>query len=123
MARRAMSVCPTPGCPELTEGGRCSGCTAKASAMRSITKNRGRDTRWQRESKRYLRMHPYCECDECMTLSPLLRPVATEVNHMDGLGPIGPRGFDWTNLQAVTRAHHARITGREQPGGWNDRNA
>jgi 5-methylcytosine-specific restriction protein A len=43
----------------------------------------------------------------------LFRPRATEVDHVDGLGPLGPRGHDWANLQALTKAHHSRKTGRE----------
>jgi 5-methylcytosine-specific restriction protein A len=89
--------------------------------MRSRRKNLGRDARWQRESKRYLRVHPYCECVECVLIPEPLRPTATEVDHIDGLGPIGPRGYDWSNLRAMTKAHHARETARNQPGGWNDR--
>jgi 5-methylcytosine-specific restriction protein A len=123
MARRAMSVCSTPGCPELTEGGRCKGCQERARVLRRATKRKPYDrAAWSRTRLAYLRANPYCECDECMALSLLLRPLATEVNHIDGLGPLGPRGHDWTNLQSMTKAHHSRITAREQPGGWNDRN-
>lgn len=122
MARRALSVCPTPGCPELTSAGRCSDCKARAQALRRGPRRSGYSTTtWQRTRRAYLREHPWCECAECMALSPLLRPVATEVNHTDGLGPLGPRGHDWSNLQAMTKAHHSRLTAREQPGGWNDR--
>ncbi|MGH3887921.1 MAG: hypothetical protein ACRDSZ_15395 [Pseudonocardiaceae bacterium] len=27
----------------------------------------------------------------------------------------------WSNLRAMTKAHHSRRTARDQPGGWNDR--
>jgi len=121
MARRALSVCPSPGCPVLTPGGRCSDCKARAQAMRRGSSRSGYGVAWQRTRRAFLREHPWCECDECMTLSPLLRPPATEVNHIDGLGPLGPRGHDWSNMQAMTKAHHSRVTAREQPGGWNDR--
>lgn len=118
----ARSVCSTPGCPALVfPSGRCDDCKAKASALRSPRKNRGRNTRWQRESKRYLQAHPYCECDECADVPMPLRPAATEVDHVDGLGPLGPRGYDWDNLRAMTKSHHSRETARAQPGGWNDR--
>lgn len=117
-----MSVCTTAGCPELTYGGRCGECVAKAQALRgSKRKRHPYGAAWQHTRKAYLRANPYCECDECMQLSSLLRPLATEVNHVDGLGPLGPRGHDWSNLQAMTKSHHSRITAREQPGGWNDR--
>lgn len=118
---RALSVCATPGCPELTPRGRCQECQTKAQRNRRSNKAQGRDSRWYRESARYLREHPYCECDECLQVPELLRPRAEVVDHIDGLGPLGPRGFDWTNLRAMTRSHHSRHTAYAQPGGWNDR--
>ena len=121
MPRRALQVCPTPGCPTLTQGGRCERCEQRASRARRSSTAQGYDARWQRTRSAYLREHPLCECDECEELPALLRPRATEVNHRDGLDPLGPRGHDWTNLQAMTKAHHSRHTAREQPGGWNDR--
>jgi 5-methylcytosine-specific restriction protein A len=118
----AWSVCPTPGCPTLVAtAGRCPECKAAASARRSPSKNRGRDSRWQRTSKAYLQANPLCECPECEALPMPLRPAASEVDHIDGLGPLGPRGYDWTNLRSMTKACHSRATARNQPGGWNDR--
>lgn len=121
MARRGLQVCPTPGCPTLTPQGRCTACQAKAQRARPTAASRGYDARWGRTRSEYLRAHPYCECEECEELPELLRPRAVEVNHLDGLGPFGPRGHDWANLQAMTKAHHSKHTAREQPGGWNDR--
>ena len=119
--RRGLQVCPTPGCPTLTPTGRCQACQGKANRARSKPKNLGRGTAWQRTRGEYLRTHPYCECPECEQLPALLRPRATEVDHIDGLGPNGPRGHEWTNLQAMTKSHHSRKTARNEPGGWNDR--
>lgn len=121
MPRRALQTCPTPGCPQLTPGGRCETCATKARGVRRTPTAKGYGEAWRRTRKAYLRAHPYCECDECAALPELLRPHATEVNHRDGLGPLGPRGHDWTNLQAMTKSHHSRETARHQPGGWNDR--
>lgn len=122
MTPRAHSVCSTPGCPVLVSAaGRCPECKARAAAARSPIKNRGRSARWQRTSKAYLQANPLCECAECEAIAAPLRPRATEVDHIDGLGPLGPRGYDWTNLRAMTKAHHARETAQRQPGGWNDR--
>ncbi|MFJ6659698.1 HNH endonuclease [Streptomyces sp. NPDC091377] len=121
MPRRALQVCPTPGCPRLTPQGRCEPCQRAAARQRPSPASRGYDARWGRTRAAYLRDHPYCECDECEALPALVRPRATEVNHRDGLGPQGPRGHDPANLQAMTKAHHSRETARHQPGGWNDR--
>jgi 5-methylcytosine-specific restriction protein A len=122
----ARSVCSTPGCPVLVfPAGRCAECVAKAAAMRRArggsTAKRGYDKGWQRTRKAYLRLHPYCECAECAAVPMPLRQPATEVDHIDGLGPLGPRGHDWSNLRAMTKAHHSRETAKHQPGGWNDR--
>lgn len=105
----------------LTRGGRCDECQAKARAMRRTPKAKGYDRAWQRTRKAYLREHPLCECAECETVPIPLRASATEVDHIDGLGPLGPRGHDWSNLRSMTKAHHSRETARQQPGGWNDR--
>lgn len=119
--RKAMSVCTTAGCPTLTHGGRCVECLERARALRRGASRAGYDRAWVRVRKAYLRAHPTCECDECADLPMPLRPAATEVDHIDGLGPLGPRGYDWANLRAMTKAHHSRATARNQPGGWNDR--
>jgi 5-methylcytosine-specific restriction protein A len=118
---RARSVCTTPGCPVLTMGGRCGECAARARALRRTSQRKGYDSAWRRTRARFLLVHPYCECAECMLLPMPLKPAATEVDHIDGLGPLGPRGHDWTNLRSMTKAHHSRETARHQPGGWNDR--
>jgi 5-methylcytosine-specific restriction protein A len=121
MARRALSVCSTPGCPTLTPGGRCEACQGAARRSRRTHTRAGYNQAWLRTRKAYLQAHPYCECSECADLPMPLRPTATEVDHVDGLGPLGPRGYDWANLRSMTKAHHARETARSQPGGWNDR--
>lgn len=46
----------------------------------------------------------------------LQRDLATEVDHIDGLGPLGPRGFDPDNLQAMSHRHHSRKTAAETWG-------
>lgn len=118
---RALAVCTVDRCMCRVRQGRCSGCNKRAARGRRSNKSQGRDARWYRESRRYLRAHPYCECDECLEMPDILRPRADVVDHIDGLGPAGPRGYDWSNLRSMTRAHHSRHTGRTQPGGWNDR--
>lgn len=87
--------------------------------MRATATQRGYDAKWQRTRRRYLRHHPVCECDECSKLPYRERPQATVVHHLDGNGPLGPRGHDPTNLQAMSKPCHDRTTAREQPGGWN----
>lgn len=61
----------------------------------------------------YLLAHPICE-DPVGCIEP-----ATDVDHIDGLGPNGPRGHDWDNLRSSCHSHHSKRTARDQPGGWN----
>ncbi|MFD3929546.1 HNH endonuclease signature motif containing protein [Streptomyces sp. NPDC058614] len=116
MPRKAMQVCPTPGCPTLTASGRCADCQAAARSARPSSHSHGYNTAWQRASARYLEDHPYCECPECSALPPLQRDLATEVDHIDGLGPLGPRGYDPANWQAMSKPHHSRKTAAETWG-------
>ncbi|MCZ0986681.1 HNH endonuclease signature motif containing protein [Streptomyces diastatochromogenes] len=72
--------------------------------------------KWERVRTEYLRTNPYCECSECLAIAEPLRPAAAEVDHIDGLGLLGPKAFDWSNLQALTKGHHSRKTARESFG-------
>lgn len=113
---KAMQVCPTPGCPTLTPQGRCPPCQAQATQERTSPARRGYGRSWRKASTAYLEDHPYCECDACTPLPPLQRDLATEVDHRDGLGPLGPRGYDPTNFQAMSKRHHSRKTAAETFG-------
>ena len=44
---------------------------------------------------------------------------ATDVDHIDGLGPQGPAGHDPANLRGYCHPHHSARTARDQPGGWH----
>ncbi|WP_231332648.1 HNH endonuclease signature motif containing protein [Actinomadura graeca] len=58
---------------------------------------------------RFLRANPWCgRCGE----------LAVEVDHIDGLGPRGPRGYDPGNLRSLCKPCHSARTARDQPGGW-----
>ena len=67
------------------------------------------------------RLQSYREVYDCLKLPLWQRPEATEVDHKDGLGPLGPRGHDHGNLRAMTHDHHSKRTAADQPGGWNRR--
>lgn len=108
---RALRVCPTSGCPELLQPGqRCPRCAPTAERARGTATQRGYDARWRRVRAAYLRAHPICECG--------CGGIATDVDHIDGLGPHGPRGYDPANLRSLTHACHSRRTAADQPGGW-----
>lgn len=78
-----------------------------------------RSSRWTRESKRFLVEHPLCECPECLAEPEYMRDVATEVDHIDGLGLHGPRGWDPDNWQALSKRHHSRKTAARDGGFGN----
>lgn len=89
------------------------------TAQRESARDRGYDRRWERTRRAYLRAHPLCECEHCLTLPDDMRPAATDIDHIDGLGPSGPRGHDRTNLRAMSHSHHSRRTAQDQPAGWH----
>jgi 5-methylcytosine-specific restriction protein A len=116
--RRGLTVCAEPGCAELTDTIRCpTHATAKTreyNANRPTAAQRGYDSRWQATRKRYLLAHPTCQHPGCTE-------PATDVDHIDGLGPLAPRGHDESNLQAMCRPHHTRKTNRFDGGYGNPR--
>lgn len=113
---KPLVVCPTPGCPCLTAGGKCAGCRQAHDRRRNKRADRrayqAKD--WQRTRRAYLREHPLCECEDCAEIPEPLRPAAQVVDHIDGLGPLGPRGHDWSNLRAMAKRCHDRRTMRDQ---------
>lgn len=119
--RGGMRPCPIAGCGCLTWSGRCRAharTRADGKAYGTGHRNVRADLRkrWERTRAAYLREHPYCECAECIAIAEPLRPGAAEVDHIDGLGLLGPRAFEWDNLQSLTKAHHSKKTAGESFG-------
>ena len=120
MSPRAPSVCTTPGCTRPAPPGqsRCDQCiTRRRSATRKPDTRpsaaaRGYDAKWRRTRAAHLRMEPTCR---------VCGAAATHVDHIDGQGPLGPRGHDHANLQSLCAADHNRKTNRHDGGGWPNR--
>lgn len=112
-SRTRISVCSTPGCPALTEGRFCPDHRQAPPDKRPSAHRRGYDAQWRKTRAQFLKTHPTCQ-----DASGCLKP-ATDVDHIDGLGPNGPRGYDWSNLRSLCHSHHSQRTARDQPGGWN----
>lgn len=110
---RAARVCNVAGCAAVVDVGtnRCLEHARQADQARGTATQRGYDRRWQRTRRRHLRDHPLCSEPGC-------RRVATDVDHIDGQGPLGPRGHDPGNLRSYCHSHHSKRTARDQPGGW-----
>ncbi len=109
-------ICCEPGCPKLIPAGtgRCPVHKRERQraydAMRGSAQERGYDSRWRRTRAAFLRKNP--NCAECGA-------PAVHAHHIDGRGPLGPRGHDPKNLSPLCHPCHSRLTAREQPGGWN----
>lgn len=97
--------------------GRCNavlptGHVHRAPDKRPSARARGYDTKWERTRAEYLRSHPLCQ-DEAGCIQ-----RATDVDHIDGLGPKGPRGHDPSNLRSLCHSHHSQKTYRSEGGGF-----
>jgi 5-methylcytosine-specific restriction protein A len=105
-----MRVCAEPGCPSLTDHTRCDTHRKQKRRQedrrRPTATQRGYNKRWERTRRTLLNAMPYCECGA----------KATDVHHLDGKGPKGPRGHDMFNLKAMCHACHSRITATTQSG-------
>lgn len=110
-------VCAEPGCPDLVEGTtRCERHRKqkrrREDRKRPGARQRGYDAEWERTRRAYLAAFPVCQyAGGCLE-------QATDVDHIDGLGPKGPRGRDWANLRGFCHRHHSQRTARDQPGGF-----
>jgi 5-methylcytosine-specific restriction protein A len=115
--RRYISVCAEHRCPELTDERFCTKHTKEYfrehESRRESASAKGYDAQWRKTRLEFLRAYPVCQ-DESGCVA-----KATDVDHIDGEGPRGPRGHDWTNLRALCHSHHSKRTARDQPGGFS----
>jgi 5-methylcytosine-specific restriction protein A len=115
MPRAPARPCTWHGCAALVDdGGRCPAHRREAEQVRGSAARRGYGKQWRDTRIAYLAAHPWCAHLGCIN-------PATDVDHIDGLGPLAPRGHDWANLRALCHPHHSQRTARDQPGGWNAR--
>ncbi|TYB69721.1 holin [Nonomuraea sp. PA05] len=120
MPRRAASVCSTPGCPNLCDGGRCPECRSAAEKARGSASQRGYGSRHRdRFRTGVLAKHPTC------VLCGAARSTVADHHPMDrrelvarGLDPDDPkygRGLCASCHGKATQANES------QKGGWNAR--
>jgi 5-methylcytosine-specific restriction protein A len=96
----AYRTCCEPGCPEVTIGrSRCK------RHDRPGARARGYGHKWESTRARFLKRWPDCQQPGCTD-------PATDVHHLDGHGPNGPRGHDQTNLKSLCHSCHSQITGK-----------
>jgi 5-methylcytosine-specific restriction protein A len=102
VTRTALSPCSEPGCPTLTLEDRCERHSMERDRCRPNARRRGYNNRWERTRVAHLQAHPWCH---------VCGRRATDVHHVDGRGPLGPRGHDPTNLESLCHSCHSRVTG------------
>jgi 5-methylcytosine-specific restriction enzyme A len=105
--RRTLRPCLEPGCPELTQTGRCKAHARQAEARwkdparRKVYNSR----RWRAMRSRVLKEQPFCQAPGCNNL-------ATDVDHVTALADDGDP-YDRSNLQALCKMHHSQKTRQE----------
>lgn len=124
---RALRVCPSPGCPNPTPGGRCDQCRAKAEQARGSARRRGYDHRHETHFRPgVLRRDPLCTCTtpghghgpQC------LRPSSVADHHPHSrreLVAMGMDPYDPQHGRGLCKSCHDQHTAHAQPGGWNAR--
>lgn len=117
--------CKNKSCPNKAgvNSTRCDSCrliqARKYDRRRRNGYARGSTSKWQRFRIEYLACNPRCMCDTCMLQPYWARPLATDIDHIDGTGRDGPRAYDLSNLRAMSHEHHSQRTAKDQPGGWH----
>lgn len=119
MPRRAPKPCGWSGCGRLVDGGDffCDRHyhhhkkeTRAKERERGSAARRGYDRRWRKFRIFYLRRNPMCAwsegCDQ----------AAREIDHIKPLARGGSK-YDYSNLQALCKAHHSMKTQEEQNKG------
>jgi 5-methylcytosine-specific restriction protein A len=123
--RTAWRVCPTPGCPEYTEGGRCPDHRREAEQRRGSARQRGYGRRHERVFRAaVLARDPRCVCTDegCGHGDPCGRPSVHADHHPldrrelveQGLDPDDPK-----RGRGLCAGCHSRHTAATQPGGWH----
>lgn len=120
MARRKrLSVCTTPGCPQLTLDGKCTEHKQVAEQQRGSAAERGYSGKaWRFARRTVLRQNPICVVckHEFATVADHWPTSRRELVAQGVTNPDAP-----CYLRALCASCHGRETAREQPGGWNRR--
>lgn len=117
--RRTVTVCTTPGCPELVPGGgRCPTCTREAEQRRGSAAARGYGHRHRtRFRDGVLEREPVCRvCGTAPSTVADHWPIDRRTLQLRGADPDDP-----IHGRGLCGPCHSRETARDQPGGWNMR--
>lgn len=111
----------SPTCPELVRSPerRCAQHRREQDLARGTPAERGYDEAWARTRAAYRRhrrdLDGELACDHCGITEAQLG-AALHVDHLDGLGPLGPRGHDFDNLQLLCPTDHQTKTNYQTRG-------
>lgn len=101
--RNKYRVCGQPHCPTIVQGTtRCPQHKTK-DTNRPTAHQRGYNTQWKKTRKQYLQQHPNCCVIGCTR-------KATDVDHIQGRGPLAPDGHQHNQLQPLCHQHHSQKT-------------
>ncbi len=116
---RASRVCNIPGCPTLTDSGRCTNCAREAARARGTNKQRGYGREHQRRFRSgVLARDPSCVlCGQPTTVADH-HPLDRRQLVANGLDPDDPR-----HGRGLCASCHGKETAANpnQRGGWNNR--
>lgn len=112
----AAKPCPTPGCPSLTQGGRCPNCRRDADRARGTATQRGYNSRGHRGFRaEVLSRDPVCVlCRVRLSTVADHWPASRRDLEDSGRNPNDPR-----HGRGLCAGCHNAETARNQPGGWN----
>lgn len=113
---RSLRVCPVPGCPTLTEGGRCDDHQRAADRARGTAAERGYTSGGHQAFRRaVLARDPVCVvCRAARSTVADHHPRSRKELVDAGENPNDPR-FG----RGLCKADHDRATAQHQPGGWH----
>lgn len=120
-------ACTTPGCPNVSYGGKCTSCRKQADQRRGSAHARGYGRRWT-ETSRLLRRTTLRYCGDRMPGAPpttdsrcpqdrYRRTLSQVIDHIIPVtGPNDPRFWDSTNWQGLCDTCHNTKRQRESLG-------
>lgn len=114
---RRLTVCTQPGCPTLTDSGRCDKCRRDADAGRGTAAERGYGGRaWRVNRRAVLRRDRVCVIchDAPATVSDHYPQSRKELLALGVTDPDAPH-----RMRGLCQPCHSRETAQHQPGGWN----
>lgn len=114
--RRALTVCSTPGCPTLTDSGRCPDHRAEAERRRGTARQRGYGRQHETVFRAVvLRRDPVCVlCKQQPSQHADHHPLSRRELVERQLDPDDPQ-----HGRGLCQSCHSSETARHQPGGWH----